>query len=224
MTMKSALDHQVDYWDRIGPTKPFSHPIDFERFAELVPRDRRVLDVGCGYGRGFQLLSERGYGDLAGLDIAPAMIAAARTRVPGARLQVITDPTALPVEDGSVDAVLLFSVLTCVPTDEGQRALIKECRRVLASDGLLYVSDLWLQQDARNLERYARFHDKYGVYGVFELPEGVVVRHHDRRWIESLLGAFESVALRDTSIVTMNGHRAAAFQWFGRRRSEIVKT
>ncbi|HWF85889.1 MAG TPA: class I SAM-dependent methyltransferase, partial [Vicinamibacterales bacterium] len=134
--MKHGLDHQVDYWNRVGPTKPFSHPLDLERFGALVPRDRRVLDVGCGYGRTLQLLSEHGYANLAGVDIAPAMIAAARARVPGARLHVMDHPTALPLEDGSVDAVLLFSVLTCVPTDQGQRTLIGECRRVLAPSGV----------------------------------------------------------------------------------------
>jgi SAM-dependent methyltransferase len=215
--MKPDLDHQVDYWNRAGPTKPFSHPLDLERFGALVPRDRRILDVGCGYGRSLQILSDHGYANLAGVDIAPAMIAAAQRRVPGASLQVLDDPTALPVEDGSVDAVLLFSVLTCVPTDEGQRTLIGECRRVLAPSGLLYVSDFWLQHDARNLERYAQWHRQYGVYGVFELPEGVVLRHHDRRWIEELLAGFEPVALHDISIVTMNGHQSEGFQWFGRR-------
>ncbi len=49
--MKPDLDHQVDYWNRVGPTKPFSHPLDLERFGALVPPDRRILDVGCGYGR-----------------------------------------------------------------------------------------------------------------------------------------------------------------------------
>lgn len=218
--MKPDLDHQIEYWNRAGPTKPFSHPVNIERLSALVSRHSRVLDIGCGYGRTLALLRDSGYMRLDGVDIAPAMIAAARARVPDARVQLIGDPSRLPIADHAADAVLLFSVLTCVPTDEGQQALIEECRRVLAPAGLLYVSDLWLQDDPRNLERYARFSGQYETYGVFELPEGVVVRHHDRRWVDQLLADFEPVALDDMSVVTMNGHRAAGFQWFGRRRPD----
>ncbi len=215
--MNSDLDHQIEYWNRAGPTKPFSHPVNIERFQGLVGGDRRVLDVGCGYGRTLELLRNHGYTRLMGVDIAPAMIAAARSRVPEADVRAISAPPHLPTADNAVDAVMLFSVLTCVPTDEGQRALIEECRRVLRPGGVLYVGDLWLQNDARNLERYARFEEQYGVYGVFELPEGVVVRHHDRRWIDQLLSDFDRLALDELDVITMNGHRSAAFQWFGRR-------
>jgi hypothetical protein len=31
---------------------------------------------------------------------------------------------------------------------------------------------------------------QFGVYGVFELPEGVIVRHHREEWIELLTRAF----------------------------------
>jgi hypothetical protein len=88
-------------------------------------------------------------------------------------------------------------------------------QRVLSRGGLLYISDLWLQTDERNLDRYARDEQKYGIYGVFDLPEGVTVRHHDPKWIETLTSEFTMVALDETDVVTMNGNPAKAFQWFG---------
>ncbi|WP_420315250.1 hypothetical protein [Enterocloster hominis (ex Hitch et al. 2024)] len=36
--------------------------------------------------------------------------------------------------------------------------------------------------DERNKSRYEEFAGKYGIYGVFELPEGAVYRHHDEQW------------------------------------------
>jgi len=176
--------------------------------------ENRILDFGCGYGRCLgQLLNEE-YSDLIGLDFSPAMIAAARAQFPEIAFQEI-DSLSIPLPDASVDGALLFSVLTCIPTDEGQQKLIAELRRVLRRGGLLYISDLWLQADERNRARYARDQQKYGVYGVFDLPEGVTVRHHDPKWIETLTKDFDMVALDNIEVVTMNGNPAQAFQWFG---------
>ena len=211
------LDCQVDYWNRVGPQKTFGHPLNFARLRELLAPDSRILDLGCGYGRALGLLRENGYHNLVGFDPAPAMVAAARARFPAITFEE-QNTANLPLADASVDATLLFSVLTCVPTDEGQRTIVKEVGRVLRPSGLLYISDLWLQKDARNLERYARDQPKYGTYGVFELPEGVTVRHHDPRWIDTLTQDFDAIALDQIEVVTMNGHPAQAFQWFGTKQ------
>jgi SAM-dependent methyltransferase len=179
-----------------------------------LTRDSRILDFGCGYGRCLGELFNAGFRDLIGFDFSPAMIAAARARFPEITFQVVESAT-IPLPDASVDGALLFSVLTCMPTDDGQRALAKELHRVLKPRGLLYISDLLLQSDERNLTRYARDERKYGIYGVFDLPEGVTVRHHHPQWIESLTSDFEMVALDHIEVVTMNGNPANAFQWFG---------
>lgn len=212
------LDHQFEYWNRTGPSKPFAHPVNLERLSQHLSAGSRIVDLGCGYGRALGLLFDHGYRNLIGFDPAPAMIAAARARLPAIEFDELKSPPRLPLPNASVDAILLFSVLTCVPTDEGQRAIVDEIRRVLRSGGLLYISDLWLQDDERNCERYARDEPKYGVYGVFDLPEGVTVRHHDPRWIEELTQDFTSVGLDPVDVVTMNGNSAKAFQWFGLKR------
>jgi len=109
------------------------------------------------------------------------------------------------------------SVLTCIPSDDEQRRVIREIGRVLRPDGLLYISDLWLQKDERNVDRYRRYQAQYGMYGIFELPEGVVLRHHTRQWIEQLTAQFALITVDEIVADTMNGHRAEAFQWFGRK-------
>ncbi len=212
------LDQQLDYWNVSGPAKTFNHPLNLERLARHLTSDSRIVDIGCGYGRALGLLSEHGYRNLIGFDPAAAMIKAARERYPGIDFQELTSAPALPLEDDSVDAALLFAVLTCVPTDDGQRAVVQEIRRVLKPGGLLYVSDLWLQTDERNLERYARDAPKYRTYGVFDLPEGVTVRHHDPRWIEELMHDFETIAVDDIEVRTMNGNPAGGFQWFATKQ------
>ncbi len=213
-----TTDLQIAYWDRIGPTKTFAHPIDLERLNEHLEPDARVLDFGCGYGRVLGVLSSHGYRNLLGVDPASAMVAAARERFPTIEFNHLSDAPHVDVPDASVGAVLLISVLTCVPGDGAQRAIVGEAGRVLGAGGLLFISDLWLQSDRRNIERYEEGRDKYGVYGVFDLPEGVTVRHHDRRWIAELTSGYKQVALTELQVQTMNGHAASAFQWFGRKR------
>jgi len=182
-----------------------------------LPRASRILDFGCGYGRCLGELLSAGYRDLVGFDFSAAMIASARKRFPEITFEEVHS-AIIPLPDDSVDGALLFSVLTCVPTNEGQRAMVAELHRVLRPGGLLYISDLCLQRDERNLARYARDERKYGIYGVFELPEGVTVRHHDPKWIEILTSDFDLLALDHIEVVTMNGNPANAFQWFGSKK------
>lgn len=214
----SELDYQLEYWNTEGTRKVFGHPLNLERVNQWLSYESRILDFGCGYGRSLGELFEAGYRDLIGFDFSPAMIAAARARFPQVEFHALDSSSTIPLPKASVDGVLLFSVLTCVPTDDGQRALVAELHRVLRPGGLLYISDLGLQPDERNLTRYARDEAKYGKYGVFDLPEGVTVRHHDRQWITTLTGAFEKVALDDIEVLTMNRNPAKAFQWFGLKR------
>jgi SAM-dependent methyltransferase len=211
------LDFQLEYWDQVGPTKPFAHPVNVLKLGLWLNPDSRILDYGCGYGRALGFLKSKGFENLVGFDPAPAMIRIARDRYPSIRFDVLEDFRSIPLADASVDAVLLLAVLTCVPGNRAQRDIIGEITRVLRPAGILYVSDMWLQTDERNLERYDRDVKKYGVYGVFDLPEGVTVRHHDPLWIESLLDQYELLALDEVEVQTMNGHATSAFQWFGRK-------
>ena len=218
----SELDNQLEYWNTEGTRKVFGHPLNLERVSQWLSHESRILDFGCGYGRSLGELYEAGYRNLIGFDFSPAMIAAARARFPGVEFREL-DPgssapssrASIPLPDASFDGALLFSVLTCVPTDDGQRALVADLHRVLRPGGLLYISDLGLQSDERNLDRYARDETKYGKYSVFDLPEGVTVRHHDPHWIATLTRDFEQVALDDLEVLTMNRNPANAFQWFG---------
>jgi SAM-dependent methyltransferase len=208
------LDRQLEYWNTEGPQKPFGHPLNLQRLSQWLSPDSRILDFGCGYGRSLGELFNSGYRNLIGFDFSPAMIAGARTRFPEITFHEIQSST-IPLPDASIDGALLFSVLTCVPTDDGQRAMVAELHRVLRPGGLLYISDLWLQTDERNVMRYARDETKYGKYGVFDLPEGVTVRHHDPEWIETLTKDFQTVGLDNVEVLTMNRNPAQAFQWFG---------
>lgn len=209
---------QANYWDRVAHEKRFSHPLCAEWLARhLESSQALILDYGCGYGRTLEDLTAAGYRHTVGVDFSEVMLARCRTLLPHQSL-MRNDGHMLAFKDGAFDAVLLFAVLTCIPLGIDQRALVAEVKRVLRSDGLLYISDLLLNDDARNRERYERFAEVYGTYGIFELPEGVLVRHHRREWIEELTGSFGQLEYEPFSAITMNGNPSSAFQYLGRSR------
>ncbi|MEV0236231.1 class I SAM-dependent methyltransferase [Nonomuraea sp. NPDC050786] len=212
------LGRQIAYWDTVGAEKTFTHPVNLDWLA-TVSREARILDYGCGYGRVMAELSGHGFSDVSGVDLSPALIARGRQSHPDLRLAVLDSPPSLPYSPASFDAVLLFAVLTCIPDDEAQRALIAELIRVLAPGGLLYISDMVLQDDERNRDRYAAYAQRFRTpYGVFATDDGAVVRHHDIAELHTLLRDFGLLEERRISVVTMNGHPSQAVQLLARKR------
>lgn len=206
---------QLKYWDSVSEKKEFTSPLILENLAKYIKKDSRILDVGCGYGRTLDELYQNGYRNLVGIDFSSGMIERGKRQFPYLDLQIKkNDKIALP--DASVDAVILFAVLTCIRTNGEQEQLVSEIKRVLKPQGILYVNDFLLNEDVRNLSRYERFKEIYGVYGVFELPEGAVCRHHDEKWIRRLLRDFSQLDYSRVTRTTMNGHKSNGFYYMGK--------
>jgi len=202
------------YWDDNAEAYSFAHPIEFDWLAEL-PEGARVLDYGCGYGRATAALAAAGCRAM-GVDFAAGMIARGRREHPGLDLRHVERlPIAEP--DGAFDAAILFAVLTCIPGDAEQRALVAELARLIRPGGLLYVSDYLLQTDARYAERYRNGEARHGVYGVWDREDGGVFRHHTRERLDALLEAFKPVAERQVETRTLSGASAVATQQLVRR-------
>lgn len=212
----ASLDQQSEYWNSTGAGKTFTHPLD-PTWLSSLDRNARILDYGCGYGRLTAELRERGFTRVEGTDFSPALITRARRQWPALRFTVIDAPPTLPYPGESRDAILLFAVLTCIPTDTGQRELLTELRRLLRPGALLYLSDMCLQSDARNRVRYEAHAAKYGVYGIFETGDGAICRHHDPAWLRSLLSGFDQIAQQHITVTTMNGNPAQITQLLARK-------
>lgn len=212
------LRSQVNYWDRVAHHKHFSHPLRLDWLARYSVHQCRILDYGCGYGRTLAELSQAGITNLVGVDFSEQMLARARAEASHAEL-IRNDGHGLPFRNDCFDAVLLFALLTCIPVDNEQRLLVSEAQRVIRPGGMLYVSDLLVNDDERNRKRYELYREVYGCYGVFELPEGVVVRHHRKEWIAEIMSPFEQLEYEPFTVTTMNGNASAAFQYLGRKQN-----
>jgi len=208
----------ISYWDRVAHEKRFSHPLRVDWLGRYLKNPlARILDYGCGYGRTLAELAQANYRNVVGTDFSEVMLRRSRREVHNSIL-VRNDGKTLPLKSECFDAVLLFAVLTCIPDDHDQRAVLTEVGRVLRPGGLIYISDLLINNDSRNRARYERDAERFRCYGVFELPEGVVVRHHKKEWIEQLLGSFEQLEDEPFTVTTMNGNTSSAFQCLGRKR------
>jgi ArsR family transcriptional regulator len=126
-------------WDRLR-TELFGSRADLKALLGLLDGGWTVGDLGCGTGQVSESLAPF-VGRVIAVDDSPAMLAAARRRLGGLENVEVRrgEIDALPVEDGSLDAALLFLVLHYLP--EPARALA-EVARVLKPGGRLLVVDM----------------------------------------------------------------------------------
>ena len=205
---------QKDYWDSVSEKKQFTTPFQAEELCKYLSKNSKILDVGCGYGRTLDELYQMGYHNLIGIDFAEGMINRGNRQFPYLYLRV-KETSDINMPDDSVDAVILFAVLTCIQNNKELKKLISEIKRVLKPNGILYVNDFLLNTDERNLTRYKKFEAKYHIYGVFELPEGAICRHHSEEWIKELLAEFHTHCYKHLTFTTMNGHTSNGFYFIG---------
>ncbi|UXC89785.1 methyltransferase domain-containing protein [Sphingobium sp. RSMS] len=100
-------------------------------------RGKRVLDIACGTGYGSAILASAA-AEVVGIDISAEAVGIAQSRfsLPNLTYQ-IADCFALPFADGAFDIVVANEMIEHVADHE---ALIREAKRVLATDGALLVS------------------------------------------------------------------------------------
>lgn len=208
-------DRLAAYWNSTGAAHDFTHPLAHDWVADW-PRDAAILDYGCGYGRILSELDGLGFTELTGVDPSPAVVERGRGLHPSLSLSVLERPPLTPFPDASFDAALLFAVLAVIPDDAGHEAVVAELRRVLKPGGLLYLSDVPLQDDARNRARYRAATD--APHGVFSTDDGGVFRHHDPDRLRRLLSPFTLVREHwDLDMPTLNGHVVRGVQLLLRR-------
>ena len=121
------------YAERRDPTGSDADLID-DLLAALPP-DPLVLDAGCGDGA--RTLANLPPGAI-GLDFAREGLSLAAETVPAARL-LQAEMTAIPLAEGSVDAVTAYHSVFHVPRDR-QPAVYREFARVLKPGGTLLMT------------------------------------------------------------------------------------
>ena len=211
---------QKEYWNKVADVKEFPTPFKIEEFNKYVLKEEKVLDVGCGYGRTLNELYKQGFKNLTGIDYSKEMIKRGLKLYPYLNI-LENNGDYIPFPDNKFDSVILISVLTSNYNDEEQENLISEINRVLKNEGILYMADFLINNDKRNLDRYKLYKNKYGIYGVFELPEGAILRHHTKKHIMKLTKHFNGLLYKELKYKTMNGHISNGFYYILRKKTKI---
>jgi len=148
LTNSERLRLEFNDWARAGRGEGMEkgHRPVGEQAIELmnVPRDARVLDVGCGNGWATRLLAEKAHdGRVIGIDIADEMIGIAReSSASFSNVEFhVASAEDLPFRDGEFTHAFSMESLYYY---RDMRGALREIKRVLAQGGLFVtVVDLY---------------------------------------------------------------------------------
>jgi len=212
------MNSQHKYWDKVAKQKTFTHPFDIESFRKFVSPQQRIIDYGCGYGRIIDELYKHDYSNIVGVDFSKELLERAKLSNSQMELRHIKSTGDFRKLGIEADAIILFAVLTCIPSNGEQKELIKTLNDSLKAGGILYISDYYLQTNTDEVKEYQYLNGDKSNYGVFYLQEGVHFRHHSQQWIKDLLQDFDIIQEKAVEVKTMNGHSGEAFQIFAKKR------
>ena len=108
------------------------------KFRELLPRQARVLDAGCGTGAPTSTFLVGSGCEVVGIDVSSTMVELASTNVPGARFQVM-DLLDMDMGPCSFDGIVSTYVIIHIPR-ENHPEVFRRFHRTLAPGGIILVT------------------------------------------------------------------------------------
>jgi SAM-dependent methyltransferase len=138
-------------------------PGDAAFYARRLAGARRVLELGCGYGRMLSALaSALSETELTGLELHPGLLERARARLPERVRLLEGDMRALPPELPPQDAIIApYSTLWCLPSDADALSCFRSVWARLAPGGRFlfdaYGADLFHEAEAEDEDDGPRF-------------------------------------------------------------------
>lgn len=108
-----------------------------EKFIKYLPKNGKILDIGCAYGRDCKYFVEKGF-KTYGIDLSEKMIEHAKVFELKAHLAVM-DMLNLKFENQSFDGIWCSATLLHLNKNDALKA-IKKMNRVLKKKGVLFLN------------------------------------------------------------------------------------
>jgi len=144
----SYYDQEAEKWVKDTFTEPEQYYFSpyFTRLAELKPKGKCALDIGCGGGVFTFELCHYPFSEIYALDISEKMLSVVeheRKRRGITNVKTIkSDVEKLPFEDNSFDFIISVGVMECL---KEQKKALAEMYRVLKPGGTLYIR--WINRN-----------------------------------------------------------------------------
>ncbi|MFH1510024.1 MAG: class I SAM-dependent methyltransferase [Candidatus Nealsonbacteria bacterium] len=122
--------------------------------SKYVNDNEKVLDLGCGNGRLYELFQEKTI-DYYGVDFSEKLIEIAKKRYPQFKFQV-ADALNLPFPADYFDKVFSIAVLHHIPSKELRLKFLQEIKRVLKPEGILILS-VWHFNAFKKIKFFFKF-------------------------------------------------------------------
>jgi len=109
-------------------------------FAKYVKPGERILDLGCGNGRLYDLLKDKKI-EYVGVDSSKELIKIAKSKhLEGNPKFHVVEALNLPFSNNYFDKVFSIAVLHHIPSNEFRMEFLKEIRRVLKPKGKIILT------------------------------------------------------------------------------------
>jgi ubiquinone/menaquinone biosynthesis C-methylase UbiE len=139
---------------------------DLEKFIKHLPRNARVLDVGCAAGRDSALFAKRGF-EVVGIDLSENLLKIARVKYPEIEF-IKMDMRRLEFKDGTFYGIWANASMLHLPRNDVSQAL-SEFHRVLKAGAILHVGVKRGEGGGHTDDQYAAYERRYFTY--FQLEE-----------------------------------------------------
>ena len=142
-TAQNLIDKTRDDYnliaDQFASTRSFNWG-DFTTALLSLPlkKGSKILDLGCGNGRVYELLKDKGI-EYYGLDISEELIKKAKRSIAKGHF-IVGDLLHTPYKDGEFDIVLCVATLHHIPSKEAREKAIKEIYRVTKPGGHILLT------------------------------------------------------------------------------------
>ncbi len=174
-------------WDELKPLAKYTKDGD------------RVLDIGCGNGRLYQLF-EKNQVSYTGVDQSSELIKIAQEKYPEGQF-VVSEMRELPFEDSSFDVVYAIASFHHLPDEESRIKALEEMKRVLKPGSYIVMTNwnLHSRSTSKNIEK-GKWRVEEGTYEFtvpWLSPEGEVLgqRYYHGFDLEELEDLFAKAGL-----------------------------
>ncbi len=174
-------------------TFPRLMQFQLNQFISMLPKNAKVLDVGCGSGRDSHYFNDYGLAVTA-IDISENMLKEAKTRAPDATFKKM-DMRKLTFPKESFDGIWVMATFSDIAKKEAPVAL-KEFAKVLSKSGVLYIAvkegegeKIEMKQQYGNIERFYAYYTQKELESLlasagFKMITSTVSDDEGQRWVE----------------------------------------